>query len=523
MYFFIGYICYYDIILASLGGSQMSTNNEDLQKHFAPFRQHIVGDSEKFLSPYGYQSIRYFDWAASGRLYQPIEERMLHFIGPLVGNTHTESNVTGTAMSQLYHHAKSLIKNHVNASTEDCILFDGTGMTDAIRHLQRILGLVVDESHQKILDIEESSRPVVFITQMEHHSNHTSWLETICEVVLISSDSDGTVDMDAFEKQIKNHSNRPIIASITACSNVTGVITPYHEIAQLIHRYNGICIVDFSTSAPYVQIDMHPDQERHLDAILFSPHKFLGGPGTTGVCIFHSSLYRKQVPDRPGGGTVLWTNPWGGRQYFSSIEEREDGGTPGFLQAIRTAYAIQLKEQMGMEEINAQEQVLLNYLLDHMDKIPNISIIANKKSHRLGIVSFYSSSIHHNLLVRLLNDRYGIQVRGGCSCAGTYGHVLFQIDKQASKIIADQLDQGNLIVKPGWVRISLHPTTTIEDIDYFLNALRDITEQINLYKKDYMYHHQYQDFVHRSFKYHFQELIHLPKVNELSTESGKIY
>jgi selenocysteine lyase/cysteine desulfurase len=255
-----------------------------------------------------------------------------------------------------------------------------------------------------------------------------------------------------------------------------------------MHKHGGLCFVDFAASAPYVKIDMHPeDPMEKLDAILFSPHKFLGGPGTSGVLIFDKRIYTNKVPDHPGGGTVTWTNPWGEHHYINDIEHREDGGTPGILQAIRTALCIKLKEQMGIEQILAREREQLELLLSGLENIPNLRVLESHQRNRIGIVSFTITDIHYNLIVRLLNDRFGFQVRGGCSCAGTYGHYLLDIDKNNSKQIAEQIDQGDLSTKPGWVRFSLHPIMTNEEILLFVEAMKEITRNIEDWKKDYIY------------------------------------
>jgi selenocysteine lyase/cysteine desulfurase len=280
---------------------------------------------------------------------------------------------------------------------------------------------------------------------------------------------------------------------------VTGIETPYHKLARIMHEHGGICIIDFAASAPYVDINMHPnDPLDHLDAIVFSPHKFLGGPGASGVLVFNSGLYTLESPDQPGGGTVLWTNPWGEYRFFPDIEVREDGGTPGFLQAIRAALAVELKDQMNSELMLQREQQLVQKAFDGLRQIPGLTILADNIQHRLGIISFYFEKIHYNLVVKLLNDRYGIQVRGGCSCAGTYGHYLLHVDQYTSKRITDKIDEGDLSTKPGWVRLSLHPTTTDEEIDYIMNALCEIEKNAGEWQKDYTYDAHTNEFRHKN-------------------------
>ena len=470
-------------------GSKTFRFPETLEEYFQPFRSHVIGLNQEFDSPYGKKKIIYADWTASGRLYQPIEKKISVDFGPFMANTHTESNITSLMMTGLYKQSKKIIKEHVHADKHDVVILDGFGMTSVVNKLQRILGLRVPEIWRNHLQLPERERPVIFITHMEHHSNQTSWLETLGEVILVNPDREGRVDLNHLEQLLHVYKDRQLkIGSFTACSNVTGIQTPYHKLAKLMHQHGGLCFVDFAASAPYVEINMHPeDPLEKLDAIFFSPHKFLGGPGTSGVLVFDSRIYTNKVPDHPGGGTVLWTNPWGEHKYFDDIEMREDGGTPGILQSIRTALCLNLKSKMGINNILKREKEQLSLLFSHLEKFPEVHILAGNIKDRIGIVSFYIETIHYNLIVRLLNDRYGIQVRGGCSCAGTYGHYLLNIDQTTSKQITEKITHGDMSTKPGWVRFSIHPIMTDEEILTFIQAIREIIENIDEWKKDYVY------------------------------------
>jgi selenocysteine lyase/cysteine desulfurase len=473
--------------------------HENLEDYFRQFRQHIIGHHYPVQTPYGEKKLIYADWVASGRLYRPIEERLLGEFGPLVGNTHSESSITGTAMTHAYHLAHQIIKRHVNAGPQDALLFVGFGMTASVNKLQRLLGLKIPERFKNHFSLPEELRPVVFVTHMEHHSNQTTWYETLADVHVIKPDAEGLIDFDDLHALLDQHKKRKLkIGSFTASSNVTGIQTPYHKLARIMHEHGGICLVDFAASAPYVDIDMHPsDPLERLDAITFSPHKFLGGPGASGVLVFDSTLYTLKSPEQPGGGTVLWTNPWGEYRYFPDIEVREDGGTPGFLQAIRAALAIELKEKMDPQRMLEQEHRLVSKTLTGLREIPGLTILADNIEHRLGIISFYLEEIHYNLVVKLLNDRFGIQTRGGCSCAGTYGHYLLHVDKYASKRITNKIDEGDLSIKPGWVRLSLHPTTTDEEIDYILGAVHEIRRNAKQWESDYTYDPHTNEYTHQ--------------------------
>lgn len=485
--------------------------NNSQEEYFKSFRENIVGINQTFQTPYGEKTIHYFDWTASGRLYGPIEDKIKTVFGAHVGNTHTESTETGQDMTLAYEEARKIIKSHVNAGDNNAILMVGTGATGAISKLQRILGLKYLDQINRInsftrkkntFSISKNAKPVVFISQMEHHSNQITWLDGGCEVVIVPVSKDGIIDLDFIEKQLIKYKSRKIkIGSFTACSNVTGLSNPIYDLAGLMHKHKGYCFIDYAASAPYIKIDMNPkEKSSKLDAIFISPHKFLGGPETPGVLIFDKSLYPMGLsPENSGGGTVRWTNPWGGRRYYDDIEIREDGGTPAFLQTIRAALTFKLKEKMGVSNILRREEYLLGLLLKDLRKIPDLHILDDNGKPRLGIVSFYITGIHYNLIVRILNDRFGIQTRGGCSCAGTYGHILFDLDKNKSHDITCAIDAGDQSTKPGWVRISLHPTLLDSEVTDLIQAIKYIVKNYEEWRQDYVYSKKTNEFTHKKF------------------------
>ena len=481
------------------------TPQSALENYFAPFRRNVIGYQQTFESPFGEKEIVYADWTASGRAYRPIEECMQKDIMPFLANTHTETTVTGTLMSRAYEAAKVIVKEHVHANGDDVLIFCGSGMTAAVNKLQRILGLRIPErvmdyvKENEFIQIDELLRPVVFVTHMEHHSNQTTWLETIATVEIIKPNENGIVDLEYFRKLLEQYSHRKNkIAAITGCSNVTGIQTPYHEIAKLIHEYGGLCFVDFACSAPYIDINMHPEEcGTHLDAIYFSPHKFLGGPGTPGVLVFNKKMYKNIIPDQPGGGTVVYSNPWKVHEYITDIEQREDGGTPPFLQGIKAAMCVRLKEKMGVENILRREEEMLQIIFARFSKMKNVEILEGNIKKRLGVISFIVPEAHYNLIVKILNDRFGIQARGGCSCAGTYGHMLLNVDKARSYEILNSIRSGDQLCKPGWIRLSVHPTMTNAEIDFFMDAIELTASHFREWMKDYTYNPRSNEY---SFK-----------------------
>ena len=472
-----------------------------LESYFSEFRKNTVGYYKHFPTYYGTQRMIYADWTASGRLYKPIEDRITNTFGPYVGNTHSESSATGKTMTKAYELARENIKKHVNAHKNDILVISGYGMTSAINKLQRILCLKTMGSSDLFNSTSPSSRPLVIITHMEHHSNYVPWLECNVDLVTIRPDANGLVDLNYLEMLLKKFRNRPLkIGSFTACSNVTGIQTPYHEMAKLMHLYGGICLVDLCACAPYCNINMHPeDPMEKLDGIFLSPHKFLGGPGSPGILIFDSALYHTHSPDNPGGGTVEWANPWGEYSYVSDIEVREDGGTPGFLQTIRASMCMDLKNKMKVECMLKREEQLTDLLLSELSGIDRVHILQDNVWNRIGIISFCVKDIHYNLIVKILNDHFGIQTRGGCTCAGPYGHYLLNIDKAYSKKITSEIDKGNLSGKPGWVRISIHPMMTNQEVGYIVAALKEVIKKINRFEKDYVFDSESGEFINKNF------------------------
>ena len=497
----------------------------DLENYFSDFRKNIIGHRQTFQSPFGEKQIVYADWTASGRAYGPIEAYIQKDILPFVANTHTATTITGSLMSKAYEAARVVIKTHVHADSDDALVFCGSGMTAAVNKLQRILGLRLPEritdyvqkaelhysslpGHDEtnanqpfrgILQLDDVLRPVVFVTHMEHHSNQVSWLETIATVEIIQPDVEGNVDLEYFSNLLEKFNHRKNkIAAITACSNVTGIQTPYHEIARMIHACGGLCFVDFASSAPYVDINMHPkEKDMQLDAIYFSPHKFLGGPGTPGVLIFNKKIYKNSIPDQPGGGTVAYSNPWKVHEYIINIEQREDGGTPPFLQGIKAAMCVRLKERMGVENMLKREAEILRLIFDRCSGIKDIEVLQGNIEERLGVISFIVKGAHYDLIVKMLNDRFGIQARGGCSCAGTYGHLLLGVDETRSYELLNLIHLGNELCKPGWIRLSVHPVMTNAEINFIMDAIESTVFHYREWIKDYLYDPQSNEF---SFK-----------------------
>ena len=446
-------------------------------------RDAVIGDDEAIATPFGLRRVTYADYTASGRSLSFIEDFIRATVLPLYANTHTESSGTGLQTTRFREDARAIIRDAVGATQDDhAVIFCGSGSTGAIDKLIDCLELRLpaglDERYGLESRIPDRDRPVVFIGPYEHHSNELPWRESIAELVRVPEDHDGRIDLEALEGALIEHAQRPVkIGSFSAASNVTGIISDVSAISALLHRHGALSFWDFAAAAPYVAIEMTPrdgDVFGYLDAVFISPHKFVGGPGTPGVLVARRDLFHNPVPSVPGGGTVAYVNPTEHR-YLDDVERREEGGTPAIVESIRAGLVLQLKEAVGVGAIREREETFTHTAMHRWEANPNIEILGNHDLPRLSIVSFVvrhrERYLHHNFVVALLNDLFGIQSRGGCSCAGPYGHRLLGIDLERSHGFEREIARGCEGIKPGWVRVSFNYFLTQTVFEYVLDAV----------------------------------------------------
>ncbi|NIW04252.1 MAG: aminotransferase class V-fold PLP-dependent enzyme [Gammaproteobacteria bacterium] len=495
---------------------------------FSFLRQQILGVDASLRTPFGVRPQVYCDYTASGRSLRFVEE-YLQRVQCHYANTHTEDDMTGRYTTRLLHQAEQVIKAAVNAGENGRIIACGTGSTGAIDKMQQLIGVALAPATRQALlgfldgclghdgrcrfeEFQDRHQPVVFVGPYEHHSNEVTWREGLATVVEVELDASGAINLAHLESLLDDarYQGRLRIGSFSAASNVTGLRTPVHDIARLLHRHGALAFFDYAACAPYVEIDMNPpsgagDGDGSLDAIFISPHKFLGGPGSSGILVFNERLYNRELaPSVGGGGTVDYVG-LDDHDFVRDIEEREKAGTPGILQTMKAALAFAVKTAVGVEAIERRESALTRKAFDQWAG-SNIEILGHRDPDlRVSIISFNvkdprGAYLHPKFVTTLLNDLFGIQSRAGCSCAGPYGHRLLNIDRELSHEYRHWIARGYSGIKPGWCRLGFHYVMDDAEAQYVIDAVDFVGEFGHLFLSLYEFDLATGAWTHRDFR-----------------------
>jgi selenocysteine lyase/cysteine desulfurase len=501
---------------------------------FAFLRRQIVGIDSSFRGPWGERLMVYCDYTASGRCLRFVEHYLMR-LQKNYANTHTEDDVTGRSMTRLLQEAEGTIKAAVNAGPGGRIIACGSGSTAAIDKFQQLVGVMIPPVTRRLLSelladelgpeadarmarILSRRQPVVFVGPYEHHSNEVTWRQGLATVVEVGLDPRGDIDLGHLEDLLRRPEwrNRLRIGSFSAASNVTGRVSPVREIAALLHRHGALACFDYAASGPYTAIDMNPPPgnggDASIDAVFLSPHKFLGGPGSSGVLVFNERIYRGDLPPSvAGGGTVSYVSP-AAHDFVEDIEERERAGTPGVLQTLKAALAFRVKQAAGIERIEARERELLERALLRWRSNPAIELLGQPDpSRQIGILSFNVRSpeggyLHPRFVTVLLNDLFGIQSRAGCSCAGPYGHTLLGIDEATSERYRRRIAEGWQGLKPGWCRVGFHYTMDDAEANFLIDAVDMVASRGRDFLGEYDFDLRSAGWTHRHFRDEFDPL-----------------
>ncbi|MGD9862120.1 MAG: aminotransferase class V-fold PLP-dependent enzyme [Pseudodonghicola sp.] len=444
---------------------------------FEDIRHALIGEGVAIPGPFGPRALIYTDYVASGRSLDFIEETIRTQVLPFYGNTHTETSFTGRRTTELRELARDAVREGVGADDGHAVIFTGAGTTAAADKLVRALQLGGAAGRL-------GPDAVVLVGPYEHHSNDLPWRESGAQLVRIPLDEAGGICLTTLKAALAAHRDAPlIVGAFSAASNVTGVRTDIRAVARALHAVGGWCVIDFAAAAPYIAVCMAesaPGAGDRIDAAFLSPHKFPGGPGASGILIADRRLLSTARPTVVGGGTVSFVTPEDHR-YVGSIEAREEAGTPSIVENIRAGMVLALKTDLGAEAIEAREGQLARRLEQALSGVPGIELLGPRNAPRLGIFSFNirvgQRYLHHGFVVALLNDLFGIQARGGCSCAGPYGHALLRIDMPKSRRHSDAVDRGLSVMRPGWVRLGVNYFFTEEDVDRIARALEFIARE----------------------------------------------
>lgn len=441
----------------------------------------LIGKTAVIDGPYGPKALVYADYVASGRALRSVENFVLDEVLPYYANSHTEASYCGGLMTRMRREARSLIAQFCGAGEEHAVIFTGSGATAGINRLVKLFG---------VTDAVSVGRKVrVVIGPYEHHSNILPWRESGAEIIEIAEAADGGPDLALLDAALRDNDVDLTICSLSAASNITGIVADVAGITARVKSTGAKMIWDYAGAGPYVPIVMSPALGAEIDAIVTSPHKFIGGPGASGVLILRRDALATTKPSWPGGGTVRFVSPTA-HDYSDNIEAREEAGTPNVIGDIRAALAFIVKDAIGAVGMASRNRLLASQAFAAWKNVANIEILGLHEPERLPIFSFRIANgrgghVHQQLVTRMLSDRFGIQARGGCACAGPYVHRLLSIDEEQSEAMRQAILSGEEIRKPGFVRLNFSVLLPDDRVKFILSSVAQLAADATRFEGDY--------------------------------------
>lgn len=456
--------------------SQFENDLRQLPDPVGAFREGLIGADTQIVTPFGTKKLIYADYVASGRALRQVENFVMSEVLPYYANSHTEQSFCGARMTRMREEARQVVAEKCGANAQDhSVIFGGSGATTGLNQLVHLFGIKEDVAGGK--DV------FVLVGPYEHHSNLLPWRESGATVVQIDEAESGGPDMAHLRATLQEVSARgAVIGAFSAASNVTGVCTDPAPITALMKEFGGKVVWDYAGAGPYLQMSMNPGGHA-VDAIVVSPHKFIGGPSASGVLIVRRDAASATKPGRPGGGTVAFVNA-DLHDYVACLEQREEGGTPNVIGDIRAALAMIVKDVVGQSRIDQINQRLSNRAIEAWADIDGLQLLAPERHERLPIFSFVplqadGQRICYKAFTTGLSDHFGIQARGGCSCAGPYVHDLLSIDPSTSAQLRSDILAGDEKNKPGFVRLNLSYLMSDETADSILRDVPKLLERMS--------------------------------------------
>ncbi|MCR4267159.1 aminotransferase class V-fold PLP-dependent enzyme [Nitratireductor sp. ZSWI3] len=462
-----------------LGDFIDSLRRDDLPAHL---RAGLIGENAVIEGPCGARPLIYADYVASGRALAQVEDFIRDRVLPYYANSHTEASFCGAFSTRLREAARREIARIVGADAASSVIFAGSGATAGVNKLVRLL--------QVAETVAAGGRVVVFTGPYEHHSNILPWRESGAQIVSIPETECGGPDLAALGDALQANADATLkVGTFSAASNVTGILTDTDAVTRLLKAHGALALWDYAGGAPYLTVDMKAGTDCAKDAVVFSPHKFPGGPGASGVLVLRNAIARTDRPTMPGGGSVTFVSPWA-HDYSKSLAAREEAGTPNVIGDIRAALVLLIKEALGQAFIDERHRELRERALSVWTRNPHLELLGAPNAPRLPIFSFRirgadGKPVHHQLFTRMLSDLYGIQARGGCACAGPYAHHLLGIDEQQSRTLLESIRAGNEMEKPGWVRLNFSYLMTDEKADLVVEAVDALAREAQRHTQAY--------------------------------------